>query len=259
MPKPAPALPALSLHQRACHIDELLRQLQNEELEAAQVNVHDIAKSGLAILKPLKKAAGDMILESGGAFVRLAAALLLLKSLSLLPEDMEEKEEEPLEIPSPEELKRQRLERGKYQAAARILYENPLLGRDLHPPGKAAPPASGEVVLSGEGGFFLTKAASRLFGERSLMKPHAPLSPIPSLLSRIRELSDFFIKGARSAFRKLALAKSGRHAPLLTFLSLLELSRLGFVSLFQKRCFSDIQVKSDKDIDQSALEALSQA
>jgi hypothetical protein len=69
-------------------------------------------------------------------------------------------------------------------------------------------------------------------------------------------IKDRLLVGARVLLRDLLHVGEApmRHQLLITFLSMLELGRLGFVSLFQNETYGDIHIETKKQIERNVLE-----
>ena len=240
------------------HVDLLLEQVKKEEMDIHQINLSRITSGYLEQLK--KRASFD--LEQTGDFIRWTAFLLLIKSRSLLPvleAEQEEEAEDATELQ--ERLLKLISEYQQYKIAGKIIYNRKLLGRDNWPAGQTfasdAPSTKEEIVINKEEApFLLIQSYKKVISKIHKIKSPIPLSPLPSLTVRIKELSTFLVAGVKNAFSSLVNLKRKEHGLLLTFLSLLELSRLGFVSLFQRSLFSDIDVLTEKEIDATAFENL---
>lgn len=239
-------------------VDLLLEQVKKEEVDIYQINLSGITKGYLEQLK--KRASFD--LEQAGDFIRWTSFLLLIKSRALLPALELEKEEEEEDVTElQEKLLKLIGEYQRYKAAGKIIYNRKLLGRDSWPAGQTFvsdtdSPKEEIVIKEEEAPFLLIQSYKKVISKINKIKSPIPLSPLPSLTVRIKELSAFLVAGAKSAFSSLVNLKRKDHSLLLTFLSLLELSRLGFVSLFQRSLFSDIDVLTEKQIDEAGFENL---
>ena len=238
----------------------LLKSIQEEEADIFKISVHEII--GVFLKQLYKKP--DM--DQAGDFIRPAARLLLVKSRALLPSALEEEEgeEEAAEAKSVrQERWNERLhERLKYKSAGEIMAARNLLGRDVFAApeeGRAGNHTEDKIreteISREEAPFVFAKTCAGVFAKR-IKRSSVPVSPIPPLTSRIRDMASCLTKGMTRTFRFLAEWRRGEHTPLLTFLSLLELSRLGFVSLSQISESSEIKVRTEKEIDESVFQFL---
>lgn len=104
----------------------LLYLIRKEEMDIANIQIHEITKQYLDYIKIIR----DFDLEAAGEFVAMAATLLQIKSKMLLPQYDENGEEVENEDPR-KELVNRLLEYQKYQNISHKLNERMLLGRDL--------------------------------------------------------------------------------------------------------------------------------
>ena len=239
----------------------LLRSIREEEADILKISVHEII--GVFLKQLYKKP--DM--DRAGDFIRPAARLLLVKSRALLPADLEE-DEEAQDAPEEERVLQERLEekarrRLTYKIAGELMAGRNLLGRDAFSAPEegrlqnhAETDKEREIEINREEvPFLFAKTCGGIYGKK-IKRSSVPLSPIPPLTSRIRDMASCLAKGMTRTFRFLAGWRRGEHTRLLTFLSLLELSRLGFVSLSQVSLSSDIKVKTKKNIDETVFQSL---
>ena len=250
-------IPKVELEKYSGPMDLLLDLVKKEEMDICCIDICRITNSYLDYLKKT----GDPDLERTGNFIRLAAALLLIKSRTLLPSMKEEEAEEESADKLKDNLVRLLKEYQKYQIAGKIIYGRPLVGRDIWTTSQTlvleTPPVKEEIVIDkDQAPFLFIQSYGKVLEKINKIKPHIPFSPIPSLAVRIREISIYLVKGAKSAFSRLVKLKQREHSVILTFLSLLELSKLGFVSLFQSSRFADIDIVTKKPIDSAVFQIL---
>ena len=240
--------PSVQLDKYSGPLDLLLRLIQKREMDIFHIDISQITNQYLDYLS--RAEAPDI--EHAGEFIKTAVLLMYIKSKTLLPEE-EEEEEEPDARELKKKLTRLLVKYRIFQKAGEILYERNLLGRDLWPSGfKEAPPTkqTKEIEVKKEEAplLFMQNCRKMLAGERK-RKPLSPPPPLPSLTDRIKDLMEILIPKKELAFSRLTLIRERAHSKLLTFLSLLELSRMEIVSLFQEAPFSDILVRVEKTID----------
>ncbi|MCY4513369.1 MAG: segregation/condensation protein A [Bdellovibrionales bacterium] len=250
--------PTIELNQYSGPLDLLLQLIQKQEMDIFHIDISQITNQYLCYLN--KVSVPD--LENAGEFIRMAVLLMYIKSKTLLPEQPKEEEEEP----SPEELKKQLtrllVKYQIFQKAGEFLYDRTLLGRDLWVSGfkenkKSVPNDEIEVKTEEAPLLFMKNCRKMLTSERKKQPISAP-SPLPSLMDRIQDLMEVLAPHQSYPFSHLTAVKKRKHSRLLTFLSLLELSKLELVSLFQKKPFLDILVTVKKQLDNSVLEELEQ-
>lgn len=232
----------------------LLYLIRKEEMDIANIQIHEITKQYLDYIKIIR----DFDLEAAGEFVAMAATLLQIKSKMLLPQYDEHGEEVEVDDPR-KELVNRLLEYQKYQNLSQKLNERMLLGRDLWPRGYKEDlsvdemQGQGDVVIE-ENGLFSLISMYRVMLKKIKKKAHTVYAKGQSVASRILEIKDRLIMGKRITLRELVLAsEQNRTKLLITFLSLLELGRLGFVSLFQSEVYADIHVEPKKLIERDVV------
>ena len=248
----------IQLNQYSGPLDLLLQLIQKQEMDIFHIDISQITNQYLCYLNQIS--VPD--LENAGEFIRMAVLLMYIKSKTLLPEQPKEEEEEP----DPEELKRKLtrllVKYHLFQKAGEFLYDRNLLGRDVWTSGfkeKRKPVPSDEVeVKKEEAPLLFMKNCRKILSSERKRQPFSAPSPLPSLLDRIQDLMEVLVPDSSLPFSRLEAIRGKKHSRLLTFLSLLELSKLEFVSLFQKKPFLDILVTVKKQLDQAALTELEQ-
>ena len=240
----------VSLEQYSGPLDMLLQLIRKQEMDILQIDIHKITGQYVERLKNIPKPD----LERAGDFIRMAAVLMYIKSKTLLQEeDSENSGAEEEEAPLKERLIQLLLNCQKFQTAGRLLYQRNLLGRDTWvSPYRAPLPASRseDLLIDREKApFLLIQRYNKILSLQKGRRPHAPAPPLPSLMDRAREIASALIKGAKLKFSQLAKMKKSPHSSLLTFLSLLELCRLGFASLRQKSPFGELDINMKKTFD----------
>ncbi len=216
------------------------------------INVGDITRQYLDYIRMMK----ELDLEVAGEFVAMAATLIHIKSRMLLPqydEDGAAAAEDPRR-----ELVQKLLDYQKYQEAAKKLYDRPLLNRDVYARGVREDyrdEGSLSAVLVEDDGLFSLIASYRRIVRKAQRAVHQVRPRAQSIAGRINEIKDRLIVGARITLRELlGGGAQARTQLLITFLSMLELGRMGFVSIFQGETYGDIHIEAKKVIEQDALE-----
>lgn len=232
----------------------LLYLIRKEEMDIFDINIGEITRQYLEYIRLMK----ELDLEVAGEFVAMAATLIHIKSRMLLPQYNEEGEIIEQEDPR-KELVQKLLDYQKFQEAAKQLYERPLVGRDVFLRGlreNFRDEELGEIIVEGEGLFSLISAYRRAMRKAERLV-HKVRPKVQSIASRIMEIKERLIVGTRVLLRDLAtIGTTGeaRTRLLVTFLSILELGRMGFVSLFQNEPFGDIHIETKKAIETNVLE-----
>ncbi len=231
----------------------LLYLIRKEEMDIFDINVGDITTQYLEFIRQMK----ELDLEVAGEFVAMAATLIHIKSRMLLPQYNDEGEAVEVEDPR-RELVQKLLDYQKYQEAAKKLYERPLLNRDVFPRGireDLRGDEEGEIIIE-EDGLFSLIAAYRKTVRKAQRMIHKVRPKVQSIAARVLEIKERLIVGTRVVLRDLLAIGSApaRTQLLVTFLSMLELGRMGYVSIFQNEVYGDIYIEPIKPIERNVLE-----
>ncbi len=227
-------------------LDLLLQLVRREEMDIFDIDIHKITDQYLHVLATHPV----LDLKMAGDFVKMAATLIYIKSRSLFPTPAEEAAEE---APAPESteagVRHYQIPMLVFKALGKKLYRGSVLGRDVwsrkHPDlekeSVKTRPSPCEKLL-----FSLLKAYRRV---DQRIKTQTGLSQKPSLplLSEcILSFSPHFEK--RACFNMDVLIPEGvKDHPgwtLVAFLSLLELSRQGHITLEQEKASVLVRVKN---------------
>jgi segregation and condensation protein A len=231
----------------------LLYLIRKEEMDIFDINVGEITQSYLEYIRQMK----ELDLEVAGEFVAMAATLIHIKSRMLLPQYNDEGETVETEDPR-KELVQKLLDYQKYQEAAKKLYERPLLNRDVFTRGireDLRGDDEGEIIIEDDGLFSLI-AAYRKSVRKAVKMIHKVRPKVMSIAERVMEIKARLIVGARVLLSELVNIGTGtqRTQLLVTFLSMLELGRMGYVSIFQNETYGDIHIETKKAIERNVLE-----
>ena len=229
----------------------LLYLIRKEEMDIMDIKINEITSQYLEYIKLMK----ELDLEVAGEFIAMAATLLQIKSRMLLPTYDENGEIIETEDPR-KELVQRLLEYQKYQEAAKSLYERPLLGRDVFSRGvrEKLDIKEEEIVLEDNALFSLISAYRNAI--RSIKKKiHQVAAKAQSIASRILEIKDRLIVGSQVAMSELIdVSSDKKRQVLITFLSLLELGKMGFISLYQSDTYQEIYAEAKKPIETNVLD-----
>jgi segregation and condensation protein A len=229
----------------------LLHLIRQQEMDIFNINVNEITRQYLEYIKSMRK----LDLEVAGEFVAMAATLLQIKSRMLLPQYDEDGEAIITEDPR-KELVDKLIEYQMFQDASKQLYKRPLLGRDVWSRGDyddIVPNVEGEVIVE-ENPLFSLISAYRVVLKSMKKTYHRVLGELQSISERIMEIRDRLIVGQRVRMGDLITDTGhGSNQVLVTFLSMLELAKMGFVSLFQAENFADIHIDTKRNIDRDIV------
>jgi segregation and condensation protein A len=202
-----------------------------------------------------------MELDVAAEYLVMAATLAHIKSKLLLPAAPPGQEDETLpedEIDPREALVRRLLEYQKYKHAGEQLAGRGVAGRDVFGRGtpleeveSLGPPPLAEIPL-----FSLVDAFQRVLDKSKVKLSHDVVADLISLGDRIGQLSDLLNHRRRLVFEELFEELSTKFDLVITFLALLEMTRLKMTRLFQSEPFGPLYVElAVTDIDASAREA----
>jgi segregation and condensation protein A len=228
----------------------LLYLIRKEEMDIMDIKIHDITKQYFEYIKLMR----ELDLEVAGEFVAMASTLIQIKSRILLPQYNDSGEVVESEDPR-KELVQKLLEYQKYQEAAKLLYDRPLVGRDVWLRGtrETLEPNADEIVLE-ENALFSLISSYRKVSRAIKKKVHQVAAKAQSIASRVMELKDRLIVGHRITLMELLTDTQERaRQALITFLSLLELAKMGYVGLYQTETYGDIWIDSKKTIESDVL------
>lgn len=233
----------------------LLHLIREQEMDIFNIQIGPITRQYLDYIRAMRR----LDLEVAGEFIAMAATLLHIKSKMLLPQYNEEGEE--VHEDPRKELVQKLLEYKKIKELSVDLYKLPLLNRDVFARGFREDLESleeGELVLE-EKPLFSLIAAFRFAMKNAKKAVHKVGDALQSISMRIMEMKDLLEVGKRVVFGQfITVTEPGEKRSgqvLLTFLSLLELAKMGFVSLFQSEAFAEIHVEAKKPIDRDVIAA----
>ena len=220
-------------------LDMLLHLIRKHELDIFDIPVGFITQKYLEYLNLMQ----EMNLDLASEFIEMAAQLAYIKSRMMLPADPSAEEETNAELgPDPrEELVRALLEYQKYKTAAEALAGLPQAGRDTF---TAAPkPLDEERDLAPPGLFALMEALQQVFarvgpddGSREISVTRISIS------ARIHQIYDALKLRKRMPFLELFEGHVTRSAVVVTFLAILEMTKLGLTRLHQAGPDTEIHI-----------------
>ncbi|MGC4092129.1 MAG: segregation/condensation protein A [Polyangiaceae bacterium] len=212
-------------------LDLLLHLIEEHQLDIRDIPIAFIAKKYVEYITLMQEVNIDVASE----YLVMAATLAHIKSKSLLPPappDPDEEEEEELDPRA--ELIRRLLEYQKYKHAAERLSAHDLLGRDVFPRGMPAPAVDGPAPIAGLSLFKLLDAFQSVLSRAKATIDHQIDFERFSITDRINELSVLLQARSRLSFIELFEDQDTRAQLIVTFLALLEMTRLRMTRLFQE-------------------------
>jgi segregation and condensation protein A len=247
--EPTPIAPkgaeyAVSLPSFEGPLDLLLHLCQKHELDILQIPVGFVTEKYLEYLAVMQL----MHLDIASEYLVMAATLAHIKSKMLLPAPPPgQEDDEVLEEEDPREsLIRRLLEYQKYKQAAADLAARGVAGRDVFLRGapveeavQTGLPPLAEIPL-----YSIVEAFQRVL-ERSRVKiSHDVVADRISISDRIVELTELIMVRRRALFEDLFDGLTSRVDLVITFLALLEMTRLRLTTLVQTDPLSPLYVEA---------------
>jgi segregation and condensation protein A len=150
------------------------------------------------------------------------------------------------------------IEYQKYQEVASLLMERPWLGRDVYPRGIKEKFDSEEPEMEmEENALFELIATFRRVIRAAEKRVHKVAKKLQSIASRINELKSELVLHVKIPLKSLLKKADERRLELvITFLSALELAKMGFVKLFQSDNFEEIYIEAIQNLDELSLSCI---
>lgn len=223
-------------------LDLLLHLVQKHELDILDIPIAFITEKYVEYIQLLDALNIDLASE----YLVMAATLVHIKSRMLLPnapddESADGSEEDELDPRA--ELVRRLLEYQKYKLAAEQLGERSLLGRDVFPRGSSDEVAGGEAPLERIETFKLLDAFQGVLERTQHTREHEIDFERFSITEKISELSDLLRQTRRLVFHELFPDRGSRAELIITFLALLEMTRLRLTRLSQDGPLAPIYIE----------------
>jgi segregation and condensation protein A len=212
-------------------LDLLLHLIQEHELDILNIPIAFIAEKYVEYITLMH----ELNIDIASEYLVMAATLAHIKSKMLLPTPPVDQEDAAgeAELDPRTELVRRLLEYQKYKNAAEALGGRSLLGRDVFSRGAPAPVDEGAVPLAPVSLFKLLDAFQSVLTRAKISVDHEIDLEHFSITDRINELADVLKQRPRIAFEELFVDSSSRAEVIITFLALLEMTRLRMTRLHQ--------------------------
>jgi segregation and condensation protein A len=225
-------------------LDLLLHLCQKHELDILDIPIGLVTEKYLEYLAVMQL----MQLDVAAEYLVMAATLAHIKSRMLLPAPPPGQEDEAPaedEVDPREALIRRLLEYQKYKHAAEQLAARGVAGRDVFPRGmpveesaRCGLPPLAEIPL-----FALVDAFQRVLDRSKVRLTHDVVADRISLSDRIHQISDVLAARRRMAFEELFEGLASSFDLVITFLALLEMTRLRMTRLFQSEPLGPLYVE----------------
>lgn len=228
----------------------LLYLIRKEEMDIMDIKIHEITAQYLEYIKIMK----ELDIEVAGEFIAMAATLIQIKSRMLLPQYNEAGEVVETQDPR-KELVQKLLEYQKYQEAAKILGDRPWVGRDIWLRGvRERLESKDDSIELDDSGLFGLIAAYRQVLKTAKKRIHKVAAKTKSIAGRIMEIKHRLVVGLRTTLAEIVTETEDRaRQTLITFLSLLELGKMGFVRIAQTEPYADLWIEPLRPIEADVL------
>ena len=241
-------------------LDLLLQLIRKEEMDIFDIDINKITEQYLNFIK--ENTITD--LDSAGDFIKMAALLIYIKSKSLFPSEPQEDAEIENEQDLQKKLAQSLLKMKAIQSICEKLNRVPQLNRDTWGSAKVnikdlipLPDELQKKDIKKQSILKLMRSYQKVFTKKTTRPAVSIEDPLPFMLDCIRSIHHRLTTG--SLWNMSALIEKDKHTMshlLVTFLALLELTRIGVVSLSQKEDFSDIAVSVKRDFNNKDFHSL---
>lgn len=233
-------------------LDLLLHLIEKNKINIYDIPIVEITEQYLDYVNHMDKEDLNVVSE----FLVMAATLLDIKARMLLPAEVDEETGEEQDPRS--ELVARLLEYKKYkymalmlqdreEDAGLIFYKNPTVPKEV---AKYEPPVDLDDLLDG-----LTLAKLQKIFEQVLKRQEDKIDRVRSnfgvirkepvsLEERIVSVMDYARKHRKFRFRQMLEKQTDRLELVVTFLAILELMKIGKISLTQEHLFDDMQIET---------------
>src|SRR5882724_830778 len=212
-------------------LDLLLHLIEEHELDVMDIPIAFVASKYVEYITLME----ELNIDVASEYLVMAATLTHIKSKMLLPVVPTDQEDEAEIDHDPRaELVRRLLEYQKYKHAAEQLSGNPVLGRDVFLRGVPAPSVEGAAPLAGLSLFKLLDAFQGVLSRAKTTVDHQIDFERFSITDRINELSDLLKSRGKVLFEQLFEGSHSRGDLIVTFLAILEMTRLRLTRVEQE-------------------------
>ena len=235
-------------------LDLLLHLVKKHELDILDIPIAFITEKYVAYIKLLD----ELNIDVASEYLLMAATLVHIKSRMLLPNAPSDEADETMdesELDPRAELVRRLLEYQKYKLAAEQLGARPVLGRDVFPRGSSEEVAGGQPGLEAVSMFKLLDAFQQVLERTQKTKEHQIDFERFSITEKISEIVDRLKVKSRLVFHEIFAHDASRAELIITFLAILEMTRLRLTRLIQdgplEPIYIELRVAEDDDTAQS--------
>lgn len=235
-------------------LDLLLHLIRRDQMNIYDIPIAQICESYLEYVTVLLEPDVNL----AGEFMVMAATLMYLKSVMLLPQEKNEDAEDPR---AP--LVAQLLEYERYQRAAQQIDQRGWLGRDQF----ARPEAASKDLLPAESLLdaplepvesFSLLVALKMALDRSNRPPMRIEVDTTSLKDMVTQMTVDLNESEVLELRRFWPERPGRGEIIIAFIAMLELARLKFIEILQPEILGPIQIRRVRSFDELNTSMLQQ-
>jgi segregation and condensation protein A len=223
-------------------LDLLLHLCKKHELDILDLPISFVTERYLEYLKLME----NLDLDVAAEYLLMAATLAHIKSKMLLPRTPVEQQDdgELGEVTDPRaDLIRRLLEYQKYKNAAETLGSRAISGRDVFPRGSTAAEAEGPAPLADIGMFKLLDAFEAILKRTKDRSAFEVTSERISIQERMTQISDLLRVRGSCTFEELFEKDVSRYEVVITFLALLEMTKMRLTRIHQAEYGAAIHVQ----------------
>ena len=233
-------------------LDLLLHLIEKNKIDIYDIPISEITEQYLEYMKALE----EEDLEIVSAFLLMAVTLLEMKARMLLPK---KEEEEGEEVDPREELVQRLLEykRTKEETAPNIIEKEPSIPKEVE---KYKPPLDLEDLLKGLDILRLRETMKEILRRKEARKDQlrANFGKIKrekiSLQGKMQDILAYAKSHGRFSFRQMLKKKQGKTETVVSFLAILELMKMGKITLKQENAFGDLDITVNKEAEQEEMD-----
>ena len=228
-------------------LDLLLDLIRRKKMDIRDVSLAEICKPYLEQLDLMEAINMDIAID----FLDIASTLILIKSKSLLPRDTGSLDDEEL-LDTEEQLKQKLIEYQKYRSLAEVLNQRDLLGREQFGRPEVAERGIEEntEIFEDLTVYTLIKAYRQMIIRKGYRKPHEVVSETYSLEEKILEFLKIFQSGEIFTFPDLCPRPLSKPEIIISFMAILELTRLFLLQIQQVQEFSVLHCKPNNNVSE---------
>jgi segregation and condensation protein A len=223
-------------------LDLLLHLIRKHELDILDLPIAFVTERYLAYLHVMR----ELDLEVAGEYLLMAATLAHIKSKMLLPRTPDEQRDDDggvEELDPRLELIRRLLEYQKYKAPAEQLGDRAVAGRDVFARGCQTEDSQEPPPLAEVGLFRIFDAFQAILARAKDRQAFEVTADRITIQERITQIVEMLRERRACGFEELFDGDITRHEVVVTFLALLEMTKMRVVRIYQRDYQASIHVQ----------------